>query len=214
MFTGIIETLGQVQEMARTVGGARLFVMPPAPLADLAIGESIAVNGVCLTAEPESRPGRLVFFLSGETLSRSTLGRLERGSAVNLERALRADSRLGGHLVLGHVDGVGTIRRFDRQGDAWELEIGFPNELAPFLAAKGSVAVDGISLTLARLEDDRFTVAVIPHTAEMTNLKRAGAGAAVNLEVDVLARYVVRALETYGPQSGRVTEDLLRRAGF
>lgn len=214
MFTGIIESLGQVQEKARTAGGARLFVIPPAPLADLAIGESIAVNGVCLTAEPDSRPGRLVFFLSDETLARSTLGRVERGGAVNLERALRADSRLGGHLVLGHVDGVGTLRRFDRRGDAWELEVGFPADLAPYLAPKGSVAVDGISLTLASLEGDRFTVAVIPHTAEMTNLKALGAGAEVNLEVDVLARYVVRALQTYGPQSGRVTEDLLRRAGF
>lgn len=214
MFTGIIESLGKVQELARAEGGARLFLSPPRPLADLVIGESIAVNGVCLTVEPDSRPDRLVFFLSSETLTRTTLGHVRRGGVVNLERALRADSRLGGHMVLGHVDAVGSVERFDRRGESWTLEVAFPAELTPYLASKGSVAIDGISLTVVDLSPQRFTVAVIPHTVEQTNLRQAGEGTPVNLEVDVLARYVVRALETYGKQPGSVTEDLLRRAGF
>jgi riboflavin synthase len=214
MFTGIVETQGKVDELARAQGGARLFLLPNRPIADLVIGESIAVNGVCLTAEPDSRPERLVFFLSAETLSRTSLGRLGRGGQVNLERALRPDSRLGGHMVLGHVDGLGTVRRFDRSGESWTLEVEFPEELAPYLASKGSVAVDGISLTVVDLRENSFTVAVIPHTVQETNLVQAGPGTAVNLEVDVLARYVVRALETYGGQARGVTQDLLRRAGF
>ena len=215
MFTGIIETLGAVHELTQVQGGARLTLAPQTPLRELAEGESIAISGVCLTAESASRPDRLQFFLSAETLSRSTLGDLRPGGWVNLERALRADSRLGGHLVLGHVDAIGTVRRFDRLGEGWTLEVATPTQLAPFLAEKGSVAVDGISLTLAALSEDSFSVAVIPHTAEVTSLRQAAGGTRVNLEADVLARYVVRALQTYGNKGGgAVTEDLLRQAGF
>jgi riboflavin synthase len=215
MFTGIIETLGAVQELTGVQGGARLTLAPQSPLRELAAGESIAIDGVCLTAESASRPDRLQFFLSAETLSRSTLAELRPGAWVNLERALRADSRLGGHLVLGHVDAIGTVRRFDRLGEDWTLEVAYPAQLAPYLAEKGSVAVDGISLTLAALSESFFSVAVIPHTAEVTNLRQAASGTRVNLEADVLARYVVRALQTHGNKgSGAVTEDLLRRAGF
>jgi riboflavin synthase len=216
MFTGIIETTGRLQARHDAAGGARLTVAPDRPLAEpLATGESIAVCGVCLTVEPESRADRLVFFLSAETLSRSTLGRLETGALVNLERAMRADGRLGGHLVMGHVDGIGTVRRLERAGEAWELEVAFPAELAPLIAPKGSVAVDGISLTLVEVRRDTFTVAVIPHTIEATHLAHVRRGMDVTLEADVIARYVVRALETMGQTPGaRVTGDLLRRAGF
>ena len=214
MFTGIIETLGTIRELSRAEGGSRLTVAPQAPWPDLVAGESIAISGVCLTVEQDSRSDRLVFFLSSETLSRTTLGQARRGGAVNLERALRADGRLGGHLVMGHVDGLGTIRRFDRTGESWTLEIEFPSELAPFLAPKGSIAVDGISLTVVDLSDRVFTVAVIPHSVQSTNLALAAPGTPVNLEVDMLARYVVRALEVYGRKPGSVSLEMLKRAGF
>ncbi len=216
MFTGIIETLGRIEGVTRSGASARLTVMPAVAVTGLATGESIAVNGVCLTVEEASRPERLIFYTSTETLRRSTLGEMKPGAAVNLERAMRADGRLGGHLVLGHVDGLGAVRRLDRQGEEWLLEVSFPKELAPYLAEKGSVAVDGISLTVAALTGETFGVAVIPHTVQSTNLSKMVAGAAVNLEVDVMARYVVRALEVYGSSKGTagVTMDTLRRAGF
>ena len=173
MFTGIIETLGRVENLSRTgQAGARLAVAPERPLAALAAGESIAVNGVCLTAEKESTDRRLVFFASPESLTRSTLGELRAGDAVNLERALRADGRLGGHLVMGHVDAIGTIQRLERVGEAWDLEVAYPRELASLIAQKGSIAVDGISLTVAALGEGTFTVAVIPFTYDGTRLSR------------------------------------------
>lgn len=215
MFTGIIENLGIVDGLAGAQGGSRLTVIPETKISDLAVGESIATSGVCLTAEQDSRSDRLVFFLSSETLSRTTLGALQRGAVVNLERSLRADGRLGGHLVMGHVDGLGTIRRFTRTGESWLLEVDYPSNLAPFLAPKGSIAIDGISLTVVDLSDATFTVAVIPHTVQSTNLRQAVPGKTVNLEVDMLARYVVRALETYGRRpEGTVTRDFLKQAGF
>lgn len=213
MFTGIIERLGVLTGRRPVAGGARLDIAPERPYDDLVVGESIAINGACLTVEPDSTPGRLVFFTSGETLQRTTLGSLRNGAPLNLERALRPADRLGGHIVLGHVDAVGAIRRFDRTGESWHLEVGFPPELAPLLAAKGSVAVDGISLTLVDADRDAFSVAVIPQTVERTNLRAAGPGAAVNLEADVMARYVLRALQSLR-EAGGLSTDLLGRAGF
>jgi riboflavin synthase len=225
MFTGIIETIGRLEQKTASQGRARLVVAPREPLAGLAAGESIAVNGVCLTVEATSHSDRLVFFTSSETLARTTLDRIHVGTMVNLERALRADGRLGGHLVQGHVDAVGMISRFDRTGEEWMLQVAYPAELAPFLAIKGSVAVDGISLTVAALTRGAFSVAIIPHTVAVTNLAAAVASDAVNLEVDMLARYVVRALSVYGRCGGadaggadaggsNVTRELLGRAGF
>jgi riboflavin synthase len=215
MFTGIIELTGRLRDRPRPAGsGVRLEVIPAIPLRDLAIGESIANNGVCLTAEPGSTAERLIFFASPETLQRTTLGLLEAGQMLNLERSLRADARLGGHLVMGHVDGLGTIRRWEQQGESWELEVEFPSELARFIASKGSIAVDGISLTVVDLHADSFTVAVIPHTAGQTTLAGFAPGRRVNLEVDMLARYVVRALECLAGKPDAVNADLLRRAGF
>ncbi|OPZ06283.1 MAG: Riboflavin synthase [candidate division BRC1 bacterium ADurb.BinA292] len=214
MFTGIIESVGVIRERLQTGGGLRLVVQPDRPLDALRAGESIAVNGVCLTAEASSAPDQLSFFLSPETRRRSTLGDLPLGALVNLERALRAEDRLGGHLVLGHVDAVGRIRRFDPQGESWLLEVGCPRELEPFLAPKGSIALDGISLTMVETGEDWFTVAVIPHTAQATTLRRAVAGDAVNLEVDLLARYVVRALATLRARESGLSLQLLNKAGF
>src|SRR5207247_2464263 len=152
-----------------------------------------------LTAEPASQADSLVFFLSPETLGCTSLARLSPGTLVNIERSLRADSRLGGHLVMGHVDAIGAVRRFEREGEGWILEVAYPRELAPYLAVKGSIAVDGVSLTIARLESNYFAAAIIPHTVQATNLQYVKAGDPVNLEVDILARYVIRALENFEP---------------
>lgn len=213
MFTGIVQQTGRIERRTAEAGGARLWIRPSQSLGDLVVGESIAVLGVCLTVEPQSQPGLLQFFLSDETLARSSLGRLRGGELVGLERALRADDRLGGHLVMGHVDGLGEIRRMEPSGEGWRFEVAFPPELAPYLAVKGSVAVDGISLTIATLAGGTFGVALIPHTIESTHLREARVGQAVNLEVDVFARYMVRALETMAGGGG-VSADLLARAGF
>ncbi|MCE5231376.1 riboflavin synthase [bacterium] len=215
MFTGIIERTGTLLGREAAQGGARLEIAPSSPISDLEIGESISVNGVCLTAEPGSKPDRLVFFVSAETIGRSTLGEAAHGTKVNLERSLGVGDRMGGHIVLGHVDGIGTVRRWERRGEAWHLECEYPKDLAPLIALKGSIAVDGISLTVATLGPDAFSVAVIPHTVAETNLEQMRPGARVNLEADVIARYVQRALETKGanPQQG-LTLDTLREAGF
>lgn len=218
LFTGIIDLLGTLRSLTPASGGARLELAPAAPLADWVAGESIAVNGVCLTVEPDSRPEALRFFLSTETLQRSTLGALEPGALLNLERALRAGDRLGGHIVSGHVDAVGSIVRLEPEGDGWLLEVAAPPQLAPMLAPKGSVCVDGISLTIVRPTRERFSVALIPHTVQATRLRTLGPGVAVNLEVDPLARYVVHALETLRAQDAAASDtamhDLLRRAGY
>lgn len=214
MFTGIVKSLGRIDAWSSTSTGRRLAVALPAPIADLEIGESIAVNGVCLTVEDDARPERLTFYLSDETINRSTFAQLKPGDAVNLERALRADERLGGHLVSGHVDGIGKIHRWEMQGEAWTLEVDFPEALAPFIAVKGSICIDGISLTVATLAGNRFGVAVIPHTAAQTTLKDATAGRAVNLEIDMLARYVVHALNLRGGATGKLNEQFFKNAGF
>src|SRR5690606_34377932 len=139
-------------------------------------------------------PDSLRFFVSQESLARTTLGNGRTGDLLNLERALRADSRLGGHLVMGHVDAVGGITRLDGDGESWTLEVAYPAELAPLIAFKGSIAVHGISLTVASLREGHFSVALIPHTHKATNLHRLAPGAPVNLEADILARYVARSL--------------------
>ncbi len=186
MFTGIIEELGAVRE----VGPHRLVVGCDTVSADAEIGSSIAVNGCCLTVV-ERGDARLAFDLSEETLRRTGLGRLAPGDPVNLERPLTLMSRLGGHLVQGHVDGVGTIAALERDdaGGAW-MRIEAPAGIRRFLAEKGSIAVDGVSLTVAALDEGGFSVALIPHTLAATTLGAAGVGDPVNLEVDVIAKYV------------------------
>lgn len=213
MFTGIVQQLGRIDAAEPAPGGARLALIPVESFVDLRPGESISVEGVCLTAEPESTGGRLLFFLSDETLSKTTLGGLKAGASVNLERSLAAGDRMGGHLVMGHVDGVGSIRALDRVGEGWTLEVSFPAELRPYLAPKGSVAVDGVSLTVVEVREASFTVAIIPHTYEVTSMHVKGAGASVNLEADTIARYVVQYLQGL-EAAGGVTPDLLKRAGF
>lgn len=190
MFTGIIEEIGEITEISDAGDFRTLHVHARDVMSDLAIGSSIAVNGVCLTARSITRTN-FSAELSRETLSCTSLGSLAQGSIVNLERPMRADSRFGGHIVQGHVDGVGRIRRFDREGDAWNLEVEYPEAGARYIIEKGSICVDGMSLTVASLPGSSvFSVAIIPHTFKNTNLKAAKPDSPVNLEFDVLAKYV------------------------
>ncbi len=193
MFTGIVEEVGDVVAAEVRPEGARLRIRAPqlAPLASL--GDSIAVSGCCLTVV--ERDGDVVAFDAvPETLSRTTLGGLEAGRRVNLEDSLRAGEPLGGHIVQGHVDGVGEVARRDPEGDGARLAVRTPRELRRFLVEKGSIAVAGVSLTVAALTDDGFEVALIPHTLAVTTLGELNPGDLVNLETDVLARHVERLL--------------------
>jgi riboflavin synthase len=191
MFTGLIEALGTVRRLDPVGAGRDLIIAEPALAPQLAIGESVAVNGACLTVvERDAESFR--FQVGPETLARTNLGELTVGDAVNLERSLRLSDRLGGHLVQGHVDGMGTIASRQTEGD-WEL-VWFhcPEDLAALTVSKGSVAVDGISLTVVDVTKDGFSVALIPHTLAKTTLGRKTVGATANLETDLLAKYVAK----------------------
>jgi riboflavin synthase len=189
VFTGIIEELGTVTGLERHSDGARISIAATTVTEDTKDGDSIAVNGVCLTALGVMADG-FTADVSEETLRRSTLGNLAAGSRVNLERALIFNSRLGGHLVQGHVDGRGKFIAAIQEGDFYTVRIGFPAELARYFVHKGSVSVEGISLTIAALDKDHFDLAIIPKTWELTNLSTLKPGDEVNLEVDVIAKYV------------------------
>lgn len=193
MFTGIIEELGSIVSIEIVGDNASLTVRCVTVIEGTAQGDSIAVNGVCLTAMDITAES-LRFDVSHETLDRSTLGSLKAGSLVNLERAVTPATRLGGHIVQGHVDGRGTFISAVEEGDFRTVRIGFPPEFARYLVFKGSVAVEGISLTVASLADGHFEIAVIPKTWEATNLSTLTPGDAVNLEADVIAKYVERML--------------------
>ena len=198
MFTGIVEELGTVQTVARKGDTVRLAVAASTARDGSELGASVAVNGVCLTVV--DRPGDgLVFEIGPETLQRTTLGRLAPGRRVNLERPLRFGGALGGHLVLGHVDGVGTVERVERVESTSRVRIVLPDrELAPLLIPQGSVAVDGVSLTVAALEVTVFEVMLIPHTLAVTTFGALAAGEAVNLETDVIGKYLQRSLALRG----------------
>ena len=194
MFTGLVEALGTVRRVVSTGAGKDLVLAAPSLANELALGESVAINGACLTVV--ERDADTCRFQAGpETLQRTNLGELTVGDRVNLERSLRLSDRLGGHLVQGHVDGVGHIVERQRQGEWETVWFTCPAELAGQMVSKGSVAVDGISLTLVDVLADRFSVALIPHTMAMTTLGFKQIGAAVNLETDLLAKYVWKALQ-------------------
>jgi len=184
MFTGIVEEVGQIVAF----DGGRLTVRSPHVLTDAELGASIAVNGCCLTVV-EFNTEQWTADLSDETIARTSFSQLHVGDAVNLERAVQASQRLGGHLVQGHVDGVGEI-----VAPVPDLQVQVPERLLPYLVEKGSVTVDGVSLTVVTVVDDTFSVAVIPHTSDVTTLGQRGVGSAVNIEVDVMAKYVEQML--------------------
>jgi riboflavin synthase len=193
MFTGLIETVGRVAAVRPTAGGARLDI-ETALAPDLALGESVAVSGVCLTVVDRTDQ-QWSADVGPETLRVTTIGALASGSLVNLERSMRGDSRFGGHFGHGHVDAVGRIEVFRHDAEFSWLSVSFPREFAGNLVHRGSIAVDGISLTVAGLSDDRFDLMIIPFTLAHTNLQQAAVGSAVNLEFDVVGKYVGRAVE-------------------
>ena len=191
MFTGIVREQGRIAAVEGGQDGVRLLVEAPATAAQAAIGDSVAVSGVCLTVTAAEN-GTLAFDAVPETLRRSSLGSLAPGDAVNVEPALRAGEPLGGHYVQGHVDGVGRVRSVAREGDGQRIWIDASYELLRYLVEKGSVAVEGVSLTVAELDDRGFAVALVPHTLAETTLGALAPDASVNLEVDLLAKYVER----------------------
>jgi riboflavin synthase len=193
MFTGIIEGLGTVAQVRPVDGGSRLTVSADFSLEGTGIGDSIAVNGACLTVVSLQGP-RFSVDVSPETLARTTFESVKTGERVNLERALRLSDRLDGHLVSGHVDGLGAITGKQSQGNAIVVTFEVPEALSRYMIPKGAVAVDGISLTINSCEKERFNVSVIPHTAAMTTLGLKGAGARVNIETDMLGKYVEKFL--------------------
>jgi riboflavin synthase alpha subunit len=191
VFTGIVRERGRVAAAEQSAGGVRLTIDAPWTARSVAPGDSVSLAGVCLTAVAVPN-GRIVFDAVPETLQRSTLGRLAAGDALNVEPALRAGDPLGGHYVQGHVDGVGRVRSVEREGDGVRVSIEAPPDVLRYCVQKGSVTVDGVSLTVAELAGDAFAVALVPHTLAVTTLGTLAAGDEVNLEADVLAKYVER----------------------
>ena len=210
MFTGIIEELGTVKALRRSGGSARLTLSAVTVLEGTALGDSICVNGVCLTVV-EMGGKDFSADVAVETLRVTNLGELTPGSPVNLERALRLSSRIGGHLVSGHIDAVGRIRGKREEGTGWRLIFDAPEQVLRYVIKKGSIAIDGVSLTVADVDRTGFSVAMIPHTAKLTTLGHKTAGDTVNLEADLIGKYVERLLEG---RTGGVSIDLLKEQGF
>ncbi len=189
MFTGLIETVGTVENITVIDGGIRLLIAADIVTEDLSIGDSISVNGVCLTAV-SLEENRFAVEAVGETLQKTTIGELSVKSPLNLERAMSGNKRFGGHFVQGHVNDTGKILRWDRRGDNYFLEILIPSSLKPYIVLEGSIAIDGISLTVATLQAEKVGINIIPHTASATHLQFCQPGQSVNIEVDMIAKYV------------------------
>jgi len=218
MFTGLIEALGEARDIRRKGSEATLTLRVPSCFSDCRPGDSIAVDGVCLTIT-DRRGDLLHLDLSSETLTRSTLGELKAGNMVNLERALRLSDRLGGHLVSGHIDDTGILKSIERQGRSWLIQIGLNPALSRYLIEKGSIAVDGISLTINSCTPNSFSVAIIPHTMRETTLLRKKEGAKVNVEIDMISKYVEKFIGTKegsvsNEQRSRIDRDMLIKFGF
>jgi riboflavin synthase len=218
MFTGLIEAIGEARGIKRLGSEATLMLQVPSSFSDCRPGDSVAVDGVCLTIT-DIRGHLFTLDISGETLERSTLGELKGGGRVNLERAMRLSDRLGGHLVSGHVDDAGILKRIERQGRSWLIQVSLNPSLGRYLIEKGSIAVDGISLTINRCTGDSFTVAIIPQTARMTTLLRKQVGDKVNIEIDMISKYIERFInheERTVPNEppSRIDRDMLMRYGF
>lgn len=211
MFTGIVEEIGTVKSLTGSTV-RRLVIASDKVINDVAVGDSVAVNGVCLTVTSIGT-NELSFDAVPETINRSTLKDVRPGTKVNLEASLRADKMLGGHIVQGHVDGIGKIESINRMADSVVIRISAPPEIMRYVVEKGSVAIDGISLTIASEDEQGFTISVIPHTLEVTTLDLKKSGDSVNLEADIIGKYVEKFINARKESSG-VTEDLLRQAGF
>jgi riboflavin synthase len=217
MFTGIVEEMGVVKALEHSPSGTRLTILASTILDDLAVGASVSVDGVCLTVVARNDQEFSVN-VSPETFSVTTLGKLAAGGPVNLERAMRINERIGGHLVAGHVDGVGSIRDRRQEGNAIVLTIEAPKEVLHYCVSKGSITVDGISLTINEVSERSLTVAIIPHTAKVTTLGLKHPGDPVNLESDLIGKYVERLLQARGhlppQQSPVINRDYLQKRGL
>jgi riboflavin synthase len=215
MFTGLVEGVGRIKGIRRKQEEMQLMILPPFSASACRPGDSISVDGVCLTVT-HLAGDLLAVDVSAETLSRSTLGLLKQDDAVNLERALKVSDRLGGHLVAGHVDGIGKILQKERRHRSWFFRIGIDRSLSRYTIEKGSIAVDGISLTINHCEDRFFEVNIIPHTASETTLQRKKVGDLVNIETDMLAKYVEKFVKGQDQKEKKSTIDMdtLRKHGF
>jgi riboflavin synthase len=211
MFTGIIEEMGSVKALRHEAGATRLAVSASRVLGGTAPGDSICVNGVCLTVVNMDKSG-FSADVAVETLKVTNLGELKTGAKVNLERALQLSARIGGHLVSGHVDAVGRIREKREEGNGWRIFIDAPDTVLRYVIKKGSIAIDGISLTVADVDKKGFSIAMIPHTAKLTTLGFKSAGDSINLETDLIGKYVERLLA--GRVEDGVSLELLRKSGF
>ena len=220
MFTGIIESTGSLQAVSPTADGLRLWISAPGlDFSDVKLGDSIASNGVCLTVTA-LKTQAFAADVSGETVSKTLFGQYKVGQRINLEKALLPTTRLGGHLVSGHVDAVASVERVEKTGTSWQIFIAAPAELQRYVAHKGSVTIDGISLTVNELTSTGFRLTIVPHTAEQTTIAEVASGSKVHIEVDLIARYLERLLlggaaapADASPQS-RVSLDLLAKSGF
>ncbi len=216
MFTGIVEEMGRLAALEMKADSGVITIEAEKVLEDAQLGDSIAVNGVCLTAR-DFGEGTFSADVMPETLRKTNLGNLKRGSRVNLERALTLSARLGGHLMLGHVDATGKVTSIQPEGNAVIYTISAPEEIRRYLLAQGSVGVDGISLTVARLERDSFSISLIPHTLEVTTLGQNGVGYEVNLEADVIGKYVEKSMKgglPGGQGEGGLSLEKLAEGGF
>ena len=214
MFTGLIEDIGALSDIRTTADHAVLTVSTSLPMEELTLGESVAVNGVCLTVTSFG-DGVFTADASPETMKRTSLGHLARGATVNLERALRLSDRLGGHLVTGHVDGLAKIAEKRQEGNSWLFRFQVDSSLSSVLIEKGSVAIDGVSLTVNEVSEGFFSLMIIPHTLKMTTLQDRKVGDQVNVETDLIGKYVARFMANDGSEkAGGVTMDVLAKHGF
>jgi riboflavin synthase len=215
MFTGIIEEIGHIQNLSPIPGGKKISIKADKVLEDLKIDQSVSVNGVCLTAVGISGNIFLVEAV-GETLEKSTLVNIRPAAAVNLERAMKLDDRLGGHLVQGHVSGIGKITKLTQRGDNWYVEIDLPENLLRYVILEGSIAVDGISLTVAKLNGEKVGISIIPHTFKSTILAQAKTGQSVNIETDLIGKYLEKWFKATSDNKRKkpITVNWLKSQGF
>ena len=217
MFSGIVEEMGAIQAIERGLAGARISILASLILEDAQMGDSISVSGTCLTIVEQTETG-FVIDASTETLNCTTLGTMPVGTPVNLERAVKLNARMGGHLVTGHVDGIGTLRAREQQGNAILMQFEAPENIMRYCVSKGSITVDGISLTINAVKPHSFEVAIIPHTAKVTTLGLKQVGDQVNLESDLIGKYVERLLEASGALPPKpapvIDQDYLRKHGL
>jgi riboflavin synthase len=215
MFTGLIEEIGTVSRLEKVGGGIRLTVHGPKSASELSTDDSVAINGCCLTVISKSQNSFTVEAVE-ETLMKTTLGNLRQDAPVNLELAMKMNERLGGHLVLGHVDGVGVVKSIERKETSWLFTIQVPRQFLHYVIPVGSISIDGVSLTIARLEMDELTVSLIPHTFENTTFQFLRIGMSVNLEFDLIGKYIERLMmkDSLGEMKNEITHEKLRAWGY